>query len=192
MRFYISFIFFIFIFLWLIAIALFSGLISNEWLPEALLRLKLPDGFDEVGGAMSTLDGLFSSIAIVLGLIAILFQGRELKASTEAQALQAQALTQQIAQQEAANLLGAYSARLSYLSAEIELMENNINSMVEQAKNPTPSMSNDKVTELWEIIKRTRNKQQRYRQETVEIDNRIQKLLTQLNKTSSVDAGNSP
>lgn len=183
MKTYVSLIFFIFVFLWLLSIALFSGLISNEWLPEALLRLELPNSFAGVGEAMTTLDGLFSSIAIVLGLIAILFQGKELKASTDAQALQAKALTQQIAQQESANLLGAYSARLSYLSAEIELMENKIEGMVALAKNPTPSMDSKKVTELWEIIKHSRNKQQRYRQETVEIDERIQGLLTRLSQS---------
>lgn len=78
----------------MLSIALFSGLISNEWLPEALLQLELPNSFAGVGEAMTTLDGLFSSIAIVLGLIAILFQEKELKASTDAQALQAKALTQ--------------------------------------------------------------------------------------------------
>lgn len=186
MRLYIFLIFFIFILLWLISIALFSGLITSEWLPEALLNLKLPSNFDELGGAMSTLDGLFSSIAIILGLIAILLQGRELKASTEAQALQAKALTQQIEQQEAANLLGAYSARLTYLSAEIEMMENNIKNMVDQVQSPNLSWSDEKIKEKWEIIKNTRSKQQRYRQETIDIDSRVQELLVRLDKNESV------
>lgn len=47
-------------------------------------------------------------------------------------------------------------------------------------------MDSKKVTELWEIIKHSRNKQQRYRQETVEIDERIQRLLTQLSQSGRV------
>lgn len=177
MRIYITLVFAAFLLVWLVSIALFAGAIPYEWLPEFLTKLELPSNFAHLGEAMGTLDGLFSSIAIVLGLIAILFQGRELKASTDAQALQAQALRQQIAQQEASNLLGAYSVRLSYLTAEIEHMEKKIPEMVERADNQKQNGETQKAAELWEIIKRTREKQQRYRKQAEDIDTRIQQLL---------------
>ncbi|HZJ95824.1 MAG TPA: hypothetical protein VFD11_09780 [Thiopseudomonas sp.] len=177
MRIYITLVFAAFLLVWLVSIALFAGAIPYEWLPEFLTELELPSNFAHLGEAMGTLDGLFSSIAIVLGLIAILFQGRELKASTDAQALQAQALRQQIAQQEASNLLGAYSVRLSYLTAEIEHMEKKIPEMVERADNQKQNGETQKAAELWEIIKRTREKQQRYRKQAEDIDARIQQLL---------------
>lgn len=177
MRVYISLVFITFLVLWLAAIALFGGAIPNEWLPSFLLRLEQPSNFAHLGEAMGTLDGLFSSIAIVLGLIAILFQGRELKASTDAQALQASALTQQIAQQEASNRLGAYSVRLSYLTAEIEHMEKKIPEMVGQANNQKQNGETQETSDLWKIIRSTRNKIERYRKQAEDIDARIQQLL---------------
>lgn len=127
------------------------GLVPATWLSESFLRLALPESFASLGNAMTTLDGLFSSIAIVLGLIAILFQGKELKESTNAQAIQAAAMTQQIQQQVASNVLGAYSARLSFLSADIELMEVKINDMVQRVKRDKLKNDQEK-SDLWEII----------------------------------------
>lgn len=177
MRVYIALVFLAFLVLWLAAIALLGGVIPSSWLPESLSKLEQPGNFAHLGEAMGTLDSLFSSIAIVLGLIAILFQGRELKASTDAQALQAAALTQQIVQQEESNRLGAYSVRLNFLTAEIKHMENKIAEMVEQAN--SKKKNGEDSTELWQIIKNTRSKQQRYRQQAEEIDTRIQQLLIQ-------------
>lgn len=173
MKFYVTLVFSVFLFLWAVSIALFSGMVSANWLPAAFSQLDLPTSFAHLGEAMTTLDGLFSSIAIVLGLIAILFQGKELKASTDAQALQAEALTKQISQQEASNLLGAYSARLNYLSSEVVYIEKIIPDMVERADKQRQNGEAQKATELWEIIKKTREKQQRYRKQAEDIDTRI-------------------
>lgn len=177
MRIYITLVFAAFLLVWLVTIALFAGAIPYEWLPEFLTKLELPSTFALLGEAMGTLDGLFSSIAIVLGLIAILFQGRELKASTDAQALQAEALRKQIEQQKESNCLNAYSVRLNYLTAEIEHMEKKIPEMVEQANSQKQNGETQKTAELWEIIRRTREKQQRYRKQAEDIDARIQQLL---------------
>jgi hypothetical protein len=178
MKLYVAIVFFIFVLLWIISIALFSGMLAPAWLPEALLKLTVSSSFEGLGNAMATLDGLFSSIAIVLGLVAILFQGKELKASTDAQTLQAEALTKQLAQQEESNRLGAFSARLQFLSAEIEHMENKIADMVDRANALTEKGDTQKAAELWEIIKPTRDKQKRYRAQASDIDEQIKKLLT--------------
>lgn len=172
---YVVVVFLLFLALWLAALALFAGILPQEWLPE----LKRPDSFALLGEAMGSLDGLFSSIAIVLGMIAILFQGRELKASTDAQTLQAQALALQITQQNSANQLAAYSARLNYLASEINYMESKITEMVERANNHKQKGETQKCEDLWDIIRNTREKQGRYRKQADTIDNSIQNLLTQ-------------
>ena len=99
-----------------------AGAIPYEWLPEFLTKLELPSNFAHLGEAMGTLDGLFSSIAIVLGLIAILFQGRELK-HRQMRKFTGASFTPTNSTAGSINLLGAYSVRLSYLTAEIEHME---------------------------------------------------------------------
>lgn len=177
MKFYVTMVFAVFLFFWLLSLALFSGVLPASWLPASLSQLELPTSFAHLGEAMATLDGLFSSIAIVLGLVAILFQGKELQASTEAQTLQAAALTQQISQQEESNRLGAYSVRLSFLSAEIDHMGDRISAMVGQADGLTQKGEAKKAADLWVIIKRTRAKQENYRKQAEQIDLTIQQLL---------------
>lgn len=180
MKFYVFLVFLAFLSLWILSLALFSGMIPTSWLPESLTTLELPTSFALLGESMTTLDGLFSSIAIVLGLIAILFQGTELKASTDAQRLQSEALTKQIAQQEESNRLGAYSARLQFLSAEVEHLEVKINDMVNRTQGHKENGEDQKTTELWNIIKATRKKQQRYREQAENIDRQIQQYFNQL------------
>lgn len=166
-----------FVALWLAAIAVFSGAVSQDVLPAFMSKLEQPASFALLGEAMGTLDGLFSSIAIVLGLVAIFFQGSELKTSTDAQTLQAKALTLQIAQQNASNQLTAFTARLNYLASEIAYMENAIPKMVENANLLKEKNRMKECDDLWTIIKNTREKQQRYRKQADEIDDKIQHLL---------------
>lgn len=177
MKFYVALVFVLFLALWCAAIALFSGVIPASVLPGRLADLAATNSFEGIGNAMATLDGLFSSIAILLGLIAILLQGKELNASTQAQTEQSEALSRQILQQEASNRLGAYSARLQFLSAEIEHMEARVKRMVEQAGEHKEKGAQDKAGETWNVIKSTRNKIERYRKEAAAIDDEIRKLL---------------
>lgn len=177
MTFYVALVFIAFFVLWLLSIALFSGLIPANWLPIEISRLTLPSSVDGLGDAMATLDGLFSAIAIVLGLVAILFQGRELKASTDAQAQQADALIKQIAQQQTSNQLGAYTARLQFLTSEMDYLETKIASMLEKEAELKQKGDKEKLADHWNLIKSTRAKQGRFREQAVEIDQRIQMLL---------------
>ncbi|GAB6069905.1 hypothetical protein JCM30760_10020 [Thiomicrorhabdus hydrogeniphila] len=177
MRFTVGLILVGFVVLWALAIAYFSGGLSLIWLPESITKLSLPASTADLGNSLTVLDGLFTSIAIVLGLVAILFQGKELKASTDAQTLQAKALTEQIKQQEASNQLGAYSARLQFLSSEIEHMENRVPDMVLKAESLKQSNKPDDASEQWKLIKNTRAKIERFRKQANEIDTHIQSLL---------------
>ncbi len=177
MRAWVALILFVFIGFWLTLIAFLTGLLSLNWLPTSIHQLGLPTTTEALGNSLTILDGLFTSIAIVLGLIAILFQGKELKASTEAQTLQAKALSEQIKQQEASNHLGAYSARLQYLSAEIEHMENKISKMVLQADTFKQNNQPKKADEQWQLITNTRSKIERFRNQATHIDQQIKELL---------------
>lgn len=177
MKLYVPIVFIGFFILWLLSIAFLSGLIQFDWIPLKIKDLVFPESFESLGNAMGTLDGLFSSIAIVLGLIAILFQGRELKASTDAQALQAKALAEQISQQQASNELVACGVRLQFLNAEINYLESKISSMVDDANLSTEAGKSKRADDLWKIIKASRNKLTRYRTEAEKIDRKIQLLL---------------
>lgn len=177
MKLYVTLVFALFVALWLAAIAMFSGIIPTDWLPDSLATLKVSNSFEGIGNAMATLDGLFSSIAILLGLVAILLQGRELKASTQAQTEQSEALSLQISQQEASNKLGAYSTRLQFLSAEIEHLEHRVPTMLKKAENHKSKGESDKAKETWKLISNTRQKIERYRKDAEKIDEKIQAIL---------------
>lgn len=74
------------------------GGVSIPW-----LELTLPKSTSEFGDSVGILNGLFSALAVVLALVAVLLQGRELKESTKAQSEQANALKAQLKQQELIN-----------------------------------------------------------------------------------------
>ncbi|MEW5973536.1 MAG: hypothetical protein AB1713_07245 [Pseudomonadota bacterium] len=50
-------------------------------------NLKLPESWNELGDALGVLNGLFNSIAILLGLIALYIQGRQINESIAQQKL---------------------------------------------------------------------------------------------------------
>lgn len=177
MKFSVIAVFLVFLVLWLISIAILSGVFSLNWLPDSLSSLALPEDFASLGNAMTMLDGLFSSIAIILGLIAILIQGRELKATNEAQTLQAKLLTEQLKQQESSNRLGAYTARLQFLSAEIAQLELRVDKTLKQARDHKQNNRDEKAAELWQVIKNMRKKIERYRVASQNIDERIKAEL---------------
>ena len=65
-----------------------------------------------------------------MGLIAVLMQGLELKASTAAQTEQAVALTEQIKQQQESNRVGAYTACLQFLLSGADRIDLKITQLV--------------------------------------------------------------
>lgn len=168
-------IFIVFIALWTGYIAYLSGIIDLPILPDNLADLKLPVSMKEMGESMAVLDGLFTTVAILLGLIAILLQGRALKESTIAQTKQSEDLSRQISQQRYANALSAYSARQSFLTAEIIHMEGKIDKLLRQID--SCDFKNQTKDEKWQIIKNTRNKINMHVEEARLIDVKLKSLL---------------
>jgi len=163
-----------FLLMWLCLLAYLTGYIPQDLVPANLTKLTLPTSTTQLGDSLAVLDGLFTSIAIVLGLVAILLQGRELKESTKAQTEQAHSLSIQIGQQEASNRLGAFGARLQFLLTEADRLDTQVDSLIQQVETESDT---DKKTELWNIIKNSRNKQSEHRNQAKEIDGKIQMLL---------------
>jgi hypothetical protein len=87
---------------WAAFVAILIGSYSPEWLPTAFSKLRLPKTAADLGQSLTLVDGLISSIALVLGLLAILTQMR---------------------QQADSNIIGAFSARQQFLLAECERLE---------------------------------------------------------------------
>ena len=77
-----------------------------------LARLTPPSSWAELGNATSILNGLFSSIAILIGLMAICKQGRQIERS--------------INEQRISNQLTAKIAYLEYLRGEMNRLEEDI------------------------------------------------------------------
>lgn len=168
--------FFTFLLLWVGLAAFLTGYVPAEYLPENLRHLALPESTTDLGDSLAILDGVFTSIAIILGLIAILLQGKELKESTKAQTEQAHSLSIQINQQNSSNILGAYAARLQFLLTEVERLEEQIDKLVTQAN----AEENNEKKNKWQIIKNSRNLQKKYRDQAKEIDSKIQDLLNSI------------
>src|SRR5690625_3955606 len=169
-----------FLLAWAASIMLLSGILEASWLPDAIAGMRLPASFAELGESMGLLDSLFASVAIVLGLVAILFQGREIKASADAQALQAAILSEQISNQEYSNRLLAYSTRLQFLTSQIEYLEES-NGDIWERQIPAKERQGDaeEVKKLKDIVMSVRKKIRRYRKEAEEIDQDTKLLLRQ-------------
>jgi hypothetical protein len=83
---------------WALLSYVLLGGIDASW-----LKLSLPKSTSEFGDSIGILNGLFSALAVVLALIAVLLQGKELKESTKAQNEQTDALKTQLGHQERLN-----------------------------------------------------------------------------------------
>lgn len=137
------------IFIFLITLTIFSSWIGLGGLLLGYIdfegmKLGLPTNTAEFGDSTNVLNGLFSSFAVVLALVAVLLQGRELKESTKAQNEQAEALKKQLVhqqeltkaelirsqaivdqlkQQQTANQILLLQAQLQYHTGEISRMD---------------------------------------------------------------------
>jgi len=94
--------------LWTAFAAFLVGAVDPRWLPDGLSSLSRPTSLSDFGQAFTALDGLVSSFALLLGLIAVVMQTRQSADS---------------------NVIGAFTARLQYLLAEAERLEQQIQSL---------------------------------------------------------------
>lgn len=88
--------------LWAFFASIFLGMLRPDWFPFGFLNLELPKSTADLGQSFSFFDGLLSSLALILGLAAIVIQ---------------------IRQQSTSNTIGALSTRLQFLMAEAERLE---------------------------------------------------------------------
>lgn len=117
---------------WVGLFAILLGWIELEW-----LVLRLPGSMAEFSDATGVLNGLFSSFAVLLALVAVLLQGRELKEATMAQYEQAaslnaqlecqqsvtDAIIEQLKEQQKSNAILLFQVRQQYHLAEVERMD---------------------------------------------------------------------
>ena len=167
----------VFMTIWAIFNAFLLGYVPVEFVPQKLTSLKSPESIASLGDSAAIIDSLFSSLALALGIIAVLMQGRELRASTNAQTEQAVALSDQIKQQQESNRLGAYTARLQFLLTASDRMDYKITSLVNEANSNSDPLEK---AEKWKLIKNLRNKEVSYRNEAEGIDDAIKSLLNKI------------
>lgn len=108
----------LFIGLWFALCAVLLGFVTVE-----PVSLGLPKSAAELGDAFGILNGLFSSLAVVLALVAVFLQGRELRASTKAQEEQARSLQTQLEHQRDIMRIQLLQVEAQYRSAEIIRMD---------------------------------------------------------------------
>ena len=94
--------------LWTAFAAFLVGAVDPGWLPDKLSDLSRPTSLSDFGQAFTALDGLVSSFALLLGLIAVVMQTRQSADS---------------------NVIGAFTARLQYLLAEAARLEQQIQAL---------------------------------------------------------------
>ena len=94
--------------LWITFAAFLLGKYSPAWLPTAFAHLSLPKTSADFGQSFTALEGLLSSMALALGLLAILIQVRQTADS---------------------NIIGAFAVRQQFLLADCDRLEQHIQSL---------------------------------------------------------------
>lgn len=105
--------------LWIAALLLFVGILPHTFLPNAVSRFEFPQSTSALGDSFVIIESFFSTISVTLALIAVLYQGKELKDSTDAQQQQAQALIRQLDSQKKLLVISAHSAHIQALVARL-------------------------------------------------------------------------
>jgi len=145
---------------WIAAVLFFYGILPFP--SEAWNSLAFPRTTSEAGDSLVVVEGLFSSLAVVLALVAVLLQGRDLKASALAQKDQAVALEVQSSQQVDAIKMQAHSVRLQFLLSEVERLgetADRAHKEIQDCRDP------GEISNKWDLVKNSRSKQKRYREE---------------------------
>lgn len=166
--------------LWLLISLFCLGIIDIPF-----IALKRPETMSGLGDSMGLLNGLFSAITVILALVAIVYQSKELKDATEAQNQQAQALseqlgyqqkitqiqveqasalTQQLEQQQISNKIVALATRQNFIISEASRLSDVIDSLYGKF-------------EKEELFNNCVNKRKSLMDEAKEIDEEMKQLL---------------
>ncbi len=122
-----------------------------RWLPEKFLQLTRPGSLADFGQAFSSLDGLISSMALMLGLFAVLIQ---------------------VKQSADANIINALTARLQFLLAEYDRLDNQISTHINKHSGKASYDKN--------LIDNMVKKRKERLEESKKVDENIQKLLPKI------------
>jgi hypothetical protein len=136
--------------IWIVYAAILLGY-KPGWLPAQFAELAIPASLADFGQAFSALDGLISSLALMLGLCAVLIQ---------------------VKQSADSNLISALTARQQFLLAEQERFDLKIK---EHIKNNTGKDSYDA-----RLVKNMSNKKSDYLEESKQIDEKLQHLISKI------------
>lgn len=150
----------VFLSLWGLTIAALSGSLLPEVFEHFAPSLLRPASTAELGDSMGIFNGLLSSVAVLLALAAVVMQGK--------------ALHQQNAQHASALKVSALSTRLQFLNAEVERLGGQANSIDDQIKRATDA---GQKSELYKIMRASRNKQLRLRDEAEQVNAQLTAML---------------
>jgi hypothetical protein len=153
----------LFLGLWGFSLAVFSGSTLTESFNQFFPTLKLPDSTATLGDSLGVFDGLLSSVAVLLALLAVVLQGR--------------ALQQQNLQHERALKVSAISTKLQFLNAEVVRLGVQADSLEIQIER---LQDGEKKTDLFKILRNSRNKQIRLREESEQANDQLTALLERI------------
>ena len=171
------FTFTIFILIWLIFTTFLLGFFPADALPGAIKTVALPLNTAELGSSYGVINGIFLSFAVVLGIVAIIVQGKALQASIRSQNEQTAALTFQISQQNHANRLSALTAQLKYYQTESDRLDEQYEKLTAKLEHAKSVKNDISIKETQPIIKDTLELRKTYAEVTKEINIKIGKLM---------------
>ena len=141
----------------------FSGSALTDYFHQFFSALKLPDSTATLGDSLGVFDGLLSSVAVLLALLAVVLQGR--------------ALQQQNLQHERALKVSAISTKLQFLNAEVVRLGVQADSLEIQIERLEEG---EKKADRFKILRNTRNKQIRLREESEQVNDQLTALLKKI------------
>ena len=151
--------------IWAVFALALGGWLPSEYVRGLLPGLELPRSTSELGESMTIVEGMFSSLAVVFALIAVLLQGEELRKATDAQTTQANALVAQQEQQASSVALSACAIKLQFLLAERDRLEQDIQTL----KSDAQGLDGAAAARKWDLIKNLNRRQLGYRRQAERI-----------------------
>ncbi|MFV0478065.1 MAG: hypothetical protein ACK5ME_09550 [Parahaliea sp.] len=137
--------------------AVLLGMVPGDYLGFDTGELALPASTAELGESIGLIDGVFSSFAMILALITLFLQQR--------------ALRQQSKESREALAVSAYSAQLTFLTAEIDRLGMQADRAAQQAEDKKLKSNSDdeEIRNLYDIARNSRNKQKEHRKQAEKI-----------------------
>ena len=177
--------------LWVVTLIYLSGAIPKIYLPAVVAKFDLPRTTSDLGQSFSTVESLLSTLSVTLALVAVIFQGKSIKDSTDAQKQQAEELVKQLRTQERQaeamikqfeaqrdlTIISAHSTTLQYLASSLEWNEIIIGRLKEERSVAKNEDTRQKKNEVIESMSRS---SQRIRDRMKNTDSEMSSLLNKI------------